>query len=121
MSTVGRKLTKTFNTVGRKMHHGGRVGQKLVGDALGQTRRLSKMVDVGARKVGNTADRINRGIGDVQPYLSGIPVAQQLATIGRDGAKATQLASQGVRKGAGMIERESKLGEKALAEVSQFI
>jgi hypothetical protein len=122
MNVVGRKLTNSVNMVGRKLSNAERVGKKQTGNALGVVRRVSDAVDVGARKVMNTSSRVNQGISAVQPYLAGIPGVEQLGTLGRDASKAVQLASQGVRRGAQVLEKESHLGQKVIADMpSSFI
>jgi hypothetical protein len=122
MNVVGRKLTNSVNMVGRKLANAERVGMKQSGNALGVVRKISDAVDVGARKIANTSARVNGGISTIQPYLQGIPGVEQLGTLGRDASKAVQLASQGVRRGAQVLERESQLGQKAISEMpSSFI
>ena len=121
MSAIGRKLTNSVSKVGRKLQNAERIGKKLAGQGLKTSRQLSHSADVAGRKVANVAGRVNAGIGAVQPYLSGIPGVEQLATLGRDASKGVQLASQGARKGAQLVEKESRLGEKALKEVPNFI
>ena len=80
--------------------------------------KIGKGIDVAGRKVANTSNVVGNAIGAVQPYLNGIPIVESLATLGRDTAKGVQMAGKAVHKGGQILEKESRLGEKAIKDVS---
>jgi len=117
MQTLGRKLKNTSAMLGRKAHNVEKLGMKTALKATQIGKRVGHAVDVGARKVGNTTERIASGIGAVQPYVSGTPL-EALGTLGRDAAKGVQMASKGIRSAAKGLEKESKLGHSAIDDLA---
>lgn len=98
MGYLGKKSRRNIiNSIGKKVHKAEDFGMK-------QGRRI----DVTARKVKNTANRIAGALDAVEEYSDGIPVLHQANLAARDLAKGVSASAQEVRKGGQYLEKKSK-------------
>jgi hypothetical protein len=112
--SVGRKIRRSVDVIGKKIKQGQRVGMK-----------VGRQLDVGGRKVGNTARRVSGAIDAVRPFLEGTPLAG-VATIASDVAKGVAVGSKEARRAGRALEKVSKRDlakearERLEGEISNF-
>ena len=94
--TIGRKIRRSVDVLGKKIKQGQRVGMK-----------VGRQLDIGGRKVGNTTRRVSGAIDADRPFLEGTPLAA-----------GANIAS-GVLKGVGEGAKEARRAGRALEKVSQ--
>jgi hypothetical protein len=94
--SIGSKIRRTVDVLGQKIKQGQRVGMK-----------VGRQLDVGGRKVGNTARRVSGAISAVKPFLEGTPLA--------GGANIASAVLKGVGEGA----KEARRAGRALEKISQ--
>lgn len=133
MNILGQKL-KNASIIGQKLKSVQTLGKKLLSDASSAAIQGSKKaevllnqvgnaVDVGGRKVANTAGMVDRTLGRLQPYVSGT-VLEGVSTGLRDLAKGTRLVANESRVVAGkdLVKlSERGLAEKVENEVKRFV
>ena len=132
MNILGQKL-KINQNLGQKLKSAQVVGKKLLSDAASSAIQGAKKaeillnntgnaIDIGARKVSNTASMIDRNLARINPYLQGSPL-EGISTALRDGSKATKLIANEARVGGQDLVKLSQRGlaEKVKNEVQQFV
>lgn len=112
--SLGLKLKKTARTIGRKLKKGEQLGRKAL-----------KQVDIGARKVGNTSEKIVSALDIASGLTSGTPLEGAI-TVAKDIAKGVGVTSGEVRRGAQALEKKSRreIAEdlvKGGAKLSKFV
>lgn len=97
--------------IGRKLKRAEKIGRK-----------IGKDLEVGARKAGNVARRVGKGVDSVSPYLKGTPLAV-VATGVKGLAKGVEAGSKGARRAGRELEKISRkdLAEKADEKLSKFV
>lgn len=96
------------NIIGQKNQFLGQLGQRIKqGEIFGQ--KLGRTIDVGGRKISNTARTVGNLINLSTPFVAGTPM-QGLATIARDVAKTVELGANEARIGGRDLEKMSKRG-----------
>jgi len=132
MNVIGQKL-KNVSNLGMKLKAGQILGKKLLSDASsvaiqGAKRgevllnQIGNAVDVGSRKVGNTAGMVDRTLARLSPYVQGT-VLESVSTVGRDLAKGTRLVANESRvAGQDLVKlSERGLADKVKNEVQRFV
>lgn len=132
MNILGTKLRNSSN-LGMKLKSAQTLGKKLLSDAASSAIQGAKRaevllnqggnaIDIGARKIGNTAGVVDRSLGRLNPYLQGSPL-ESISTGIRDLAKGTQVISNEARQGGRDLIKLSQRGlaKKVEDEVKQFV
>ena len=132
MNILGQKLRNT-SMLGQKLKNAQVVGKKLLSQAAsgaiqGASKgeklvgQIGKAVDVGSRKVANTAGVVDRSLGRLNPYLAGT-VLEGVSTVGRDLAKGLQVSAKEARVGGQDLTKLSQRGlaQKVEDKVKKFV
>jgi hypothetical protein len=85
---------KVVKPLGKKLKKAEKVGMK-----------TGKALDVGGRKVANTARKAENVLGVAERNLTGVPVVGDLATAGRQLSRQVNQGAQKARKGGQALER----------------
>ena len=132
MNVLGQKL-KNVSNLGMKLKSAQTLGKKLLSDAASSAiqgakcgevllNQIGNAVDVGSRKVSNTAGTIDRSLGRLTPYVQGT-VLEGVSTVARDLAKGTRvIANESRVAGKDLVKlSERGLADKVKNEVQRFV
>jgi hypothetical protein len=120
MNVLGKKLRNVPSVIGTKLKAGQILGKKLLSDVASSAiqgaasaerlaGQVGKGIDIGARKIGNTAGVVDRTLGRINPYLGGT-IVEPVAVGIRDAAKVTRLLSGPVRQQGRELVKLSERG-----------
>lgn len=133
MNILGKKLRNVPSVIGTKLKAGQVLGKKLLSDAASSAiqgaasaeklaGQIGRGIDVGARKIGNTAGVVDRTLARVNPYLGGT-IVEPVAVGIRDAAKITRLLSGPVREQGRELVKLSERGyaQQVKDELQKFV
>jgi hypothetical protein len=96
------------NIIGQKNRVLGMIGQKIKqGEALGM--KVGRQIDVGSRKIANTARTVGNVLNLATPFIQGTPL-EMIGTVGRDISKLVEEGARGARAVGQDIEKTSRRG-----------